>query len=105
MRGHHLLLPLLLAAAPAYADEASDTKACNAGEVAKCEELALRFTDGTEGSPKDGAKAMTFLEKACTLKSGRACNNIGVAFSEGKDGAQAVDHVKARNYYEKACTL
>jgi TPR repeat protein len=101
----YLMLPILLASTVASADEAGDIKACDGGKVGKCEELALRYTDGTDSSPKDPAKAMTFLEKACTLKSGRACNNIGVTWSEGKDGATDVDHIKARAYYEKACGL
>src|SRR5438552_13546432 len=48
---------------------------------------------------------MTFLEKACELKSSRACNNLGTNWSDGKDGAPTVDHAKAAALYKKACSL
>jgi TPR repeat protein len=95
----------LITVTNARADEAADTKACNAGKAVKCEELAERYHQGLENTPKDPAKAIGFLTKACDLKSGRACNNLGTAWSEGKDGAAKVDHVKAGALYKKACEL
>jgi hypothetical protein len=100
-----ILVALSAAAATAYADEAGDVKACNNGNVAKCEELSERYLDGSGGVAKDPAKSIAFLERACTLNSGRACNNAGTRYSEGKDGAPAVEHGKARTLYEKACKL
>jgi uncharacterized protein len=80
------------------------TKQCDAKKVASCELAAAAYQEG-DGVEKDPAKVMVYLLKACTLNSGAGCNNIGVAWSEGKDGASDVDHVKARTFYEKACKL
>ena len=44
-------------------------------------------------------------EAACDAGDPRYCNNLGVAWSEGKDGASQVDHAKAKTFYEKACTM
>ena len=48
---------------------------------------------------------MTSDEAACAAGDPRYCNNLGVAWSEGKDGASRVDHAKAKSFYEKACNL
>jgi TPR repeat protein len=91
---------LLGLATTAHADEAADIKACNAGKAVKCEELADKYVEA-----KDEAKSLTFLDKACTAKSSRACNNVGTAWSDGKNGATSIDHAKAKKYYEKACGM
>lgn len=110
--GHNLTMRISLAAslvlaltATARADQAADLKACNGGKAARCEVAAERLLNGTDGVEKDPAKALGLLDKACTLKSSRACNNAGTAWSDGKEGAPSVDHAKARKYYEKACAL
>jgi TPR repeat protein len=127
----------VLTVGTARADLAADTKACNAGNGGKCEEIAERYHMGFEGAkdPKkaeelrkqldkadataeqkkdalqqldkivDKKKAFEFLTKACDLKAARACNNLGTAWSEGKDGATKVDHAKAGALYKKACEL
>jgi TPR repeat protein len=104
----HLAIGFLMTGAllgSARADEAGDLKACNAGKAINCEQLAERYHQGLDGSKKDPTKAINFLDKACNLKSGRACNNLGTAWSEGKDGAAKVDHAKAGALYKKACEL
>jgi uncharacterized protein len=99
-----IILGISLATSAAQADEAGELKACNAGNAVKCEELSQRYLEGI-GTAADPAKSLAFLEKACTLNSGRACNNAGTVWSEGKDGAPSIEHVKARQFYEKACKL
>lgn len=94
----------LFASGTALADEAADVKACNAGKAGKCEELSEKYLTG-KGAPQDEKKSLLFLEKACDLKSSRACNNVGTAWSEGNNGAGDKDHAKARKYYEKSCGL
>jgi uncharacterized protein len=100
-----IILAITATAAIAHADEAADVKACNGGNAGKCEELSERYLDGSGGTAKDPLKSIAFLERACTLNAGRACNNAGTRWSEGKDGAPAVEHGKARQFYEKACKL
>lgn len=94
------MVVLIVGAGVARADEAGDVKACNGGDAAKCEALAVHFEEA-----KEPAKVLGYLEKACTLRSANACNNLGYAWSEHTHGASDVDHVKARGYYEKACGL
>jgi hypothetical protein len=53
----------------------------------------------------DIARGYALMTKGCQLDDSRACNNAGAAWSEGVNGATAVDHVKARGFYEKACSL
>lgn len=90
--------------ASARADEAGDLKACKAGKVTKCEELAEKYLTG-DGVDKNEAKHLELLTKACDLKSSRACNNVGTSWSDGKNGATDKDHVKARKFYDKACSM
>src|SRR5947199_10223976 len=97
------ILVIVLAAASAVADEAADIHACNAGNMAKCEGLVMRYG---EGADKDPVKWMAYAERACDLDSARVCNNLGVAWSEGpKQGAPRIDQAKAFAYYKKACGL
>ena len=100
-----IILALIGTTTTVRADEAGDTKACTNGNAVKCEELSERYLDGTGGTAKDPAKSRAFVERACTLNSGRACNNAGTRWSEGKHGAPAIEHGKARQLYEKACKL
>lgn len=99
------VLALVSSMSIALADEAADVKACNSGKAAKCEELADKYLEGTGGVAKDPARHLSFLTKACDLKISRACNNVGTAWSDGKNGATDVDHGKARKYYDKACAM
>jgi TPR repeat protein len=54
---------------------------------------------------RDVPKGYALMLKACELADSRACNNAGAAWSEGIHGATAVDHAKARGFYEKSCSL
>jgi TPR repeat protein len=89
----------------ARADEDPEVRACNAGKGEACLELADRYFEGSGDTLRDPEKAAFYYEKACGLRESRACNNLGTAWSEGKNGAPAVDHRKARALYEKACAL
>ena len=100
--GMQALLMIVLVPSTVVADEAADIKACDAGNMAKCEELVVRYG---EGATKNPVKWIAYAEKACNLNSGRACNNLGVAWSKAENGASRVDHAKALTYYKKACDL
>jgi len=54
---------------------------------------------------KNEKKGRLLREKACDLKDGKSCNDLGTAWSEGKNGAPKPDFVKAKGFYEKACKL
>ncbi len=79
-------------------------KACKLSVAKGCGFAGTLTIMGT-GIAKDEAKGRTLREKACDLKDGGSCNDLGTAWSEGKGGAPSVDHVKARRYYDKACKL
>lgn len=98
-----LLATIVLTLDADAGDEATDVAACNAGNAVKCEELAERYKDGTGGVKQDLGKSITYLEKACNFRSGRACNSLGVAWLEGKNPASVIDFTKAGAYYKKAC--
>ena len=95
-------LMIVVAASPVVADEIADIKACAAGNVVTCEDLAQRYADGKDKNP---VKWIAYLEKACNLNSSAACNNLGVAWAKGETAASRIDLAKARAYYRKACGL
>ena len=82
-----LAISLFLAnATPSYANEAALVEKCDAGNMVMCEDL-MRFF-GAGGAGDNPVKWAIYAEKACNLKSGGACNNLGVAWSKGMIGAQ-----------------
>lgn len=98
-----LAIALLLAnAKSSYADEVALVEKCDAGDMVSCEDLTRLYGPG--GASDNPVKWAAYADKACTLKSGRACNNLGVAWSTGKIGAQ-IDLAKGIGYYKKACDL
>lgn len=58
-----------------------------------------------QGTSADAKAGRTLREKACGLDDGSSCNDLGVSWSEGKDGADGIDYVKAKGFYDKACKL
>ncbi|WP_120903887.1 tetratricopeptide repeat protein [Helicobacter pylori] len=52
---------------------------------------------------QDFSKARKYFEKACDLKDGRGCGNLGVLYYNG-DGVKR-DSKKADQYFSKACKL
>src|ERR1700724_2005505 len=91
-----ILIPLAIAllvldAKPSCADEAALVAECDAGNVAKCEDLVRVYAAGARANPVRWA---AYAEKACNLDSGGACNNLGVAWSKGRNGAFQIDLAK-----------
>ena len=91
---------LILNTKSSYADEATIVEECDAGNMAKCEDLVRLYAAGTSENPVNWT---AYAEKACNLNSGGACNNLGVVWSKGKIGP--VDLAKGNAYYRKACEL
>ncbi|MGL2757283.1 tetratricopeptide repeat protein [Helicobacter pylori] len=52
---------------------------------------------------QDFSKARKYFEKACELKDGRGCNNLGVLYEYGQEVEK--DLIKAAYFYSKACKL
>jgi TPR repeat protein len=99
-----LAISLLLAdAKSSYADEVALVEKCDAGNMVGCEDLMKLY--GAGGASDNPVKWAASAEKACNLKSGGACNNLGVAWSKGKIGALQADLAKGNAYYKKACDL
>lgn len=71
-------------------------RSCDFGADYACEEAAEGWLK------KDPAKARAFYDKACALKRGSSCNELGVMFLNGDGVAKDLD--KGRAYLEKACT-
>jgi uncharacterized protein len=102
-----ILIPLVIAllvlnTRSSYADEATLVAECDAGNMAKCEDLVRLYAAGASENP---VKWTAYAEKACNLDSGGACNNLGVAWSKGRNGAFQIDLAKGNAYYKKACDL
>jgi TPR repeat protein len=85
-----------------HADEATVVSACDAGSVARCEDL-VRFYG--EGATENRVKWAAYAEKACSLNSAGVCNNLGVAWSTGRIGTGRPDFARGVAYYRKACEL
>jgi TPR repeat protein len=83
-------------------------KACSAGNVGGCYELAIVHRDG-EGTPVDMPKYFELLETACAGDEPRACYNLGKEeLTDDEDGiAPASEEQLARGmaFYERACDL
>ncbi|WP_139549418.1 tetratricopeptide repeat protein [Helicobacter pylori] len=52
---------------------------------------------------QDFSKAKKYFEKACDLKYGRGCNNLGVLYRDGQGVEKNL--TKAAQYVSKACKL
>lgn len=76
-------------------------KACKANVAAGCGYAGTMAYLG-QGMKPDPAKGREWREKACKLKDGGSCNDLGTSYAEGKDG-MAKDFTKSTNYYDQAC--
>ena len=79
-------------------------KACDLKVALGCGYAGTMVTTG-EGTAKDEKAGYALREKACKLGEGMSCNDLGVAWSENKNGATDVDHAKAKKFYAQACKL
>jgi TPR repeat protein len=77
-------------------------KSCAANESRACNNLGTSWSDGNQGaSGVDHAKAKKLYEKACVLKNGFGCFNLGNVYrlGEGLDP----DPKKAIFFFRKSC--
>jgi len=78
-----------------------DRKACDGGDSAACNSLALMHSMGW-GVAQDDARAVALYQKACDSADAYACDRLGDAYSKGRGVAR--DRARAAALYEKACT-
>ena len=79
---------------------------CNKGngdlvQAESCYHLGLMYDSWGKGVRRDYAKAHELYKKACDMKHGRACNNLGVLYDNGQGVRQNLS--TAKQYYGKAC--
>jgi TPR repeat protein len=74
---------------------------CLTGEGAACTEVALDYSRGRDGYPRDLARSAEAYERGCTLDQKVACNNLGDAYEYG-DGVRR-DLPRAVELYDRAC--
>jgi len=77
-------------------------QACAAKVAAGCGIAGSMYIHG-QGTKVDLAKGFALRVKACDADDFGSCNDLGTAWSEGNEGAAAVDHARAKGLYEKAC--
>jgi hypothetical protein len=76
-------------------------KACDKRDGLACANLGRIYA--TDGPTKDMEKAKVAFEKSCGDGNwGEGCELLGMVFDQGLDGKQ--DFVKARSWFEEACT-
>ncbi|WP_457606820.1 tetratricopeptide repeat protein [Nitratifractor sp.] len=86
-----------------HASAAGDRSACGAGDAAACESLGVRYITG-DGVRLDGHMALRYLEKACGMGRGTACNGAAFIYADAEGGVRQ-DYTKAMSYWSRACRL
>lgn len=94
-----------LSAGPALNGKAAaEEEGCAADIPVACNNLGSDWAEGQGGVPgKDFEKAKVYYEKACRLRSGVGCFNLGNVYRLGE--AVDVDPKQAATYFEKSCDL
>lgn len=67
------------------------------------EDLGVRYITG-DGVPIDGYKAVSYLERACSMGRASACNGAAFIFADAEGGVKQ-DYRKALDYWSRACRL
>ncbi len=96
----------LAACTQAPSPDASATPYGNAsgcGSAKSCEDLGVRYITG-DGVRTDGYKAVKYLERACSMGRGSACNGAAFIFADAEGGVKQ-DYRKALDYWSRACRL
>ncbi len=73
------------------------------GSAKSCEDLGVRYITG-DGVRTDGYKAVEYLERACSMGRGSACNGAAFIFADAEGGVKQ-DYRKALDYWSRACRL
>ena len=87
--------------APASSSRHAGTSGC--GSAKSCEDLGVRYITG-DGVRTDGYKAVKYLERACSMGRGSACNGAAFIFADAEGGVKQ-DYRKALDYWSRACRL
>jgi TPR repeat protein len=76
---------------------------CDAGVADRCRLTGTTFQFGTKAVTKDEKRALSFYDRACTLKNAGGCVSAGQMweFHHGVDK----DDAKAAAFYKQACDL
>ncbi len=100
-------LILLLASActqnpsPTSSSKSSRNTSCSSAK--SCEDLGVRYITG-DGVRVDGYKAVRYLDHACRMGSGSACNGAAFIYADAEGGVKQ-DYRKALDYWSRACRL
>lgn len=99
-----LFVALLLVVGGEVRAQSPEHQACEQGDAEACWVIGDRhYEAGQEhDDPEEIALALTYLEKACDLGKGLACNSAGYVHDAGLGGVRE-DHVLAQKFYRKAC--
>jgi TPR repeat protein len=73
------------------------------GCMSGCDELASISWYGSDGQPRDVAKAVRFYDRACTAGCTNSCDSLGRIYREGDGVAKDLAH--AAQLYQRACDL
>ncbi len=68
-----------------------------------CEDLGVRYITG-DGVRIDGYRAVHYLERACSMGRGSACNGAAFIYADAEGGVKQ-DYRKALDYWSRACRL
>lgn len=98
-----LMLEALKKSALGCADEAECNIYCDGGLGLGCTALGERLRDGTNGSTKNTASAVTYFTKACGLDDASGCYDLGNAQFRGVGTIR--DRVSAEKSFAKSCDL
>lgn len=77
-------------------------RACAAGDSMGCRNLGNHIRDG-DGAPANPLFATLYFLQACNGGDGVGCRNLAILYDTGSP--IGVDLAKARQYYQKGCTL
>ena len=72
-------------------------------DARECESLGVRYITG-DGVRTDGYKAVEYLERACGMGRGSACNGAAFIYADAEGGVKQ-DYRKALDYWSRACRL
>jgi len=79
------------------------TSSAGCSSAKSCEELGVRYITG-DGVRTDGHRAIRYLEKACSMGRGSACNGAAFIYADAEGGVKQ-DYRKALDYWSRACRL
>lgn len=76
-------------------------KQCQINDANACKMLAYEYFLEDGRKPKDLPTAIYYFDKACELKEGQSCSEIGVIYSDGRKVPQ--NYELAKLFFKKSC--